>query len=187
MARRNVQASHKKVLSPEEREDLLRDCWYHHDARWYAEVAHSIGHEVANRLNARAARSQGKAEMQRLVARLGLKRPSTIEELVSLLETARDMFLPPPLMKVHFQIVDESSYEAEVEECFVARNAVKTRMARRYVCAVPDRLVGWHDALGLPLRRRPPARSCTLVRGLGCRPRFEVMWSKVGRDGAGGE
>jgi len=186
MARRSVQVTQKRILSAEEREELLRDCWYYHDARWYAEVAHSIGHEVANRLNARAARSLGKAEMRRLVARLGVQRPSTIEELVSLLETARDVFLPPPLMKIHFHVVDDSSYEMEVEECFVARNAVKTRMARHHVCAVPDRIVGWHEALGVPLRRRSPARSCTLVRGLGCRPRFEVMWTKVGRDGTGG-
>lgn len=186
MAKRNAPAIDKKVLSAEEREELLRDCWYYHDARWYSEVAHSIGHEVANRLNARAARSVGKTEMQRLVARLGVQRPSSIEELVSLLETARDVFLPPPLMRVHFHIVDDSSYEMEVEECFVARNAVKTRMARHQVCAVPDRIIGWHEALGVPLRRRSRARSCTLVRGLGCRPRFEVMWAKVGRDGAGG-
>lgn len=186
MARRNAQAIEKKVLSAEEREELLRDCWYYHDARWYTEVAHSIGHEVANRLNARAARSLGKTEMRRLVARLGGQRPSSIEELVSLLEAARDVFLPPPLMTAHFHIIDDSSYEMEIEECFVARNAVKTRMARGYVCAVPDRIAGWHEALGLPIRRRPPARSCTLVRGLGCRPRFEVMWTKAGRDGAGG-
>jgi hypothetical protein len=112
--------------------------------------------------------------------------PSSVEELVALLETARDIFLPPTLMKARFHIVDESSYEMEVEECFLARNTVKGRMARRYVCAVPERMVGWHEALGLPLRRRAAARSCTLVRGLGCRPRFEVLWAKVGRDGEKG-
>jgi hypothetical protein len=183
MATRDTKAARKKALSAEEREELLRAGWYDHDARWYAAVADSIGFEVANRLNAHAARTQGRAEMRRLVARLGIERPSGIEELVSLLETARDLYLPPPLMKVRFRIVDDSSHEMELEECFVARHVVKVGMARHYLCAVPERVSGWHDALGLPLRQRPPAVSCTLVRGLGCRRLFEVQWTKVGRDG----
>ena len=67
------------------------------------------------------------------------------------------------------------SYEVEVKDCFVAHNVVKTGMARHYLCVVPERVVGWHEALGLPLRQRPPALSCTLVRGLGCRRLFEVQ------------
>jgi hypothetical protein len=182
MAKRSTEAE-KKTLAAEEREELLRASWYDHDARWYAAVADAVGIEVANRLNARAVRALAKAEMRRLVAHLGVERPSTIEELVSLLETARDLYVPPPLMKVQFHIVDDSSYEIELEECFVARHVVKTRMARKYLCAVPERVVGWHEALGLPLRQRPPALSCTLVRGLGCRRLFQVQWTKVGRDG----
>jgi hypothetical protein len=182
MVKRSAEAG-KKTLTAEEREELLRASWYDHDARWYAAVADAVGIEVANRLNARVVRALGKAEMRRLVAGLGVGRPSSIEELVSLLETARDLYVPPPLMKVRFHIVDDSSYEIELEECFVARHVVKTRMARKYLCAVPERVVGWHEALGLPLRKRPPALSCTLVRGLGCRRLFQVQWTKVGRDG----
>lgn len=173
----------EKTLTVEEREGLLRASWYDHDARWYAAVADAVGIEVANRLNARTLRALGKAEMRRLVAALGVERPSSIQELVSLLETARDLYVPPPLMEVRFRIVDDSSYEIELEECFVARNVVKARMARRYLCAVPERVVGWHEALGLPLRQKPPALSCTLVRGLGCRRLFQVRWTKAGRDG----
>jgi len=180
---RDSKVARKRALNAQEREELLRASWYDHDARWYAAVADSIGFEVANRLNAGAARAQGKAEMRRLVACLGVERPSSIEELVSLLETARDLYVPPPIMTVHFHIVDDSSYEMELEDCFVARNVVKTGMARHYLCAVPERVVGWHEALGLPVRKRPPALSCTLVRGLGCRRLFEVQWARVGREG----
>jgi len=183
MTMRDTRAARNGALSGEEREELLRAGWYDHDARWYAAVADSIGFEVANRLNARTARAQGKAEMRRLVACLGIERPSSIEELVSLLETARDLYVPPPLMKAHFHIVDDSSYEVELEDCFVARRVVKTGMARHYLCTVPERVVGWHEALSLPLRQRPRALSCTLVRGLGCRRLFEVQWAKVGRGG----
>jgi hypothetical protein len=189
MTRRSTEAglpagqAGKKTLTAEEREELLRASWYDHDARWYAAVADAVGIEVANRLNARALRALGKAEMRRLVVGLGVGRPSSIQELVSLLETARDLYVPPPLMELHFRIADDSSYEMEVEECFVARNVVKARVARRYMCAVPERVVGWHEALGLPLRQKPPALSCTLVRGLGCRRLFQVRWTKAGRDG----
>src|SRR3989304_3529841 len=71
----------KKTLTAEEREDLLRASWYEHDSRWYAAVADSIGFEVANRLNSRAVRALAKAEMRRLATRLGVKGPSTIEEI----------------------------------------------------------------------------------------------------------
>src|SRR4030042_2315042 len=74
----------KKTLTAEEREDLLRASWYDHDSRWYASVADSIGFEVANRLNSRAVRALAQAELRRLGTRLGVKAPSTIEELVSL-------------------------------------------------------------------------------------------------------
>jgi hypothetical protein len=136
---------------------------------------------VANRLNAQALRALGKAEMRRLVAGLGAGRPSSIQELVSLLEKARDLYVPAPLMELHFRIVDDSSYEIELEECFVARAVVKARVARRYLCAVPE---GWSAGTrpGRPATK-PPALSCTLVRGLGCRRLFQVKWAKAGRDG----
>ena len=79
--------------------------------------------------------------------------------------------------------MQDQHYEVELQDRFVARDMVKAGMARHYLCAVPERVVGWHEALGLPLRQRPPALSCTLVRGLGCRRLFEVQWTKAGRDG----
>src|SRR3989304_2435459 len=88
MTKRSTETG-KKALTAEEREELLRASWYDHDARWYAVVADAVGIEVANRLNAQALRALGKAEMRRLVAGLGVGRPSSIQELVALPEKAR--------------------------------------------------------------------------------------------------
>lgn len=61
-------------LPAEEREGLIRSCWYSHDARWFNAVAQEFGLEAANRLNRLVCRALGQAEMQRLtIARRLLK------------------------------------------------------------------------------------------------------------------
>jgi len=68
MTTRDTEAAGKRALSVDEREEPLRAGWCDHDARWYAAVADPIGLDVANRLDARASRAQGKAEVQRAKA-----------------------------------------------------------------------------------------------------------------------
>ena len=68
MTTRDTEAAGKRALGAEERGELLRAGWYDHDARWHAAVADPIGLDVANYLDARASRAQGKAEVQRAKA-----------------------------------------------------------------------------------------------------------------------
>lgn len=162
-------------LSPEEREGLIRNCWYSHDARWFNAVAQEFGLEAANRLNRRVCRALGEAEMRRLIRALSIAHPTTVQELVDVMELAFGVFAPPPLAELEIRAIDDHSYEGWMKRCFIHDNVTKAGIARAYVCAAQDRIQGWHDALGLPLAADPPAQPCAKVQGRECRPVFRVM------------
>lgn len=158
------------VLSDEQEKELLRNCWYSHDARWYMAVVQEFGLEAANRLNRRVCRALGKAEMRRLIRTLGIAGPTTVQEVVQVIEAAFRFFAPPPLTQAEFRAVDDHSWEGWMKRCFIHDNIKKAGIDSFYVCAALDRIQGWHDALGLPLAEEPPARTCPKVQGRECRP-----------------
>jgi hypothetical protein len=156
-------------LSSEEREELLRRCWYSHDARWYMAVSAELGPEAANRLNRKACHALGSAEMRRFVGALGIARPTTVQELVDVIEAAFRFFAPPPLSQFQIRLVDEHSYEIRMERCFIHENVTKAGLDSVYTCAVLDRIQGWHEALGIPMARNPSSDLCLKVQGRDCR------------------
>jgi hypothetical protein len=158
------------ALSDEREKELIRKCWYTHDARWFMSVAQEFGLEAANRLNKRVCRALGEAEMRRLLKAVGVARPTTVQELVQVIETAFRIFAPSPLTELEIRVVDDRSYEASMKHCFIHANITKAGIGASYVCAAFDRVQGWHDALGVPLAEEPPALRCPKVDGRECRP-----------------
>jgi hypothetical protein len=161
--------SDEPALSDEQEKELLRKCWYTHDARWFMSVAQEFGLEAANRLNKRACRALGEAEMRSFVKALGIDQPRTVQELVPAIRAAFRFFTPPPLMDLEVRVVDERSWEGRTKRCFIHDNVVKAGIGPFYVCAAIDRIYGWHDALGLPLADEPPAFRCPQLEGRECR------------------
>lgn len=157
-------------LTQEVREDLIRRAWYTHDARWYAAAAAQFGIEAANRLNREAVRALGLVEARRLAQALGRSPADSIDHLLGFLETALEVYVPPPLMEVAFDQVDGQSYEVRVSRCFAAANIKKAGIEDAYECAVFDRLEGYHAVMGLPLAegQLPPAQ-CAMAAGRECR------------------
>jgi len=162
--------SSQPALSDEQEKALLRKCWYTHDARWFTSVAQEFGLETANRLNKRTCRALGEAEMRRFLKTLGIARPTTVQELVSVVEAAFRLFTPPPLMELEVRSVDDRSWEGWMKRCFIHDNVVKAGIGPSYVCAAIDRIQGWHEALGMPLAEEPPALRCPKIEGRECRP-----------------
>jgi len=167
------------VLSNEQEKELLRSCWYSHDARWYMAVVREFGPETANVLNRRVCRALGEAEMRRLVKALDIAAPTTMQELVKLIEAAFRFFAPPPLTELEIRVIDDYSYEAWLKRCFIHENITKAGIAPFYICAAHDRIQGWHDALGLPLAELPPALLCSKVQGQECRPVIAIQPPKA--------
>lgn len=156
-------------LKAEERETLLRRAWYGHDGRWFAAVAAEFGLDAANRVNRKALRAATVGEMRGVAKTIGVERASDLDQFLALFDAAASVFVPRSLMEFDVKRVDDRSYEVSFQRCFVHENITKAGIADHYVCAVFDRVAGWHDALGLPLAEEPAALPCAKAQGKECR------------------
>lgn len=154
--------------------ELLRRCWYWHDARWFAAVAGEFGIDAANRLNRANVLGLGRVEMRRLMKARGVERVDSIAEALRLYDEARQLYVPSSFMEADIEAVSDDGYDIAIRRCYVHENIVRAGIASTYECAVFDRLQGWHDAWGLPLAEPMPSRTCALAAGRACRQRFTI-------------
>lgn len=154
--------------------ELLRRCWYWHDARWFAGVATEFGIEAANRVNRANVRALGQVEMRRLMKATGVERVANIAAALHLYEAARALYVPASFMEADVEGVSGVGYDVVMRRCYVHENIVRAGIAATYECAVFDRLQGWHDAWALPLAESVPPRTCALAAGRECRQRFAI-------------
>ncbi|MGH7893948.1 MAG: DUF6125 family protein [Candidatus Binatia bacterium] len=159
-------------LTSEERETLLRRCWYGHDACWFRSVAEKLGLEAANDLNRRALRLQGRREARELVRTLGLPGARGLGDVLAFFDVAAHLLAPVPLMEFWLEVVDECTYDVRLERCFVHESIVRAGLADAYVCAVFDRIYGWHEGLNLPLTEEPEGLPCARAAGRECQRRL---------------
>ena len=164
-----------REFTPEEREALLRRAWYSHDGRWFAAVAAEFGIEAANRVNRRALRAATVGEMRAVAKANGVEKARNLGEFLALFGAAASVFVPRSMMEYEVKRTDDRSYEVSFQRCFVHENITKAGIAEHYVCAVFDRVAGWHDALGLPLAEEPPALPCALAQGKECRRTMTIQ------------
>jgi hypothetical protein len=156
------------ALADECEKDILRKCWYSHDGNWFRAVAQEFGLEVANRLNRQVIRAQGKVETLRLMKALGISQISDVEEMIRFVDTSVRLIVGS-LMEFEIRALDDRSYEGIFHRCFVHENIVKAGVAQSYVCAVFDRLQGFHEAANLPLTEEIAALPCAKAEGRECR------------------
>jgi len=159
----------KLPLTESAEKEILRRCWYSHDGHWFVGVAGEFGMDVANRLNRRALRAQGRTEARRLLKAFGVSEVRGLDEFLRFFQAVRRILVPSPDTGIQLRVVDDRSYELTVERCFVHESVVRAGNPEGYVCAVFDRIAGWHDGAGLPLAEEPPARPCAKAAGRACR------------------
>jgi limonene-1,2-epoxide hydrolase len=162
-------------LTSDQRETLLRRAWYGHDGRWFATVAAEFGLDAANRVNRKALRAATVGEMRGIAKTMGVEKAADLDEFLHVFDVAASVFVPRSLMEFEVKRVDDRSYEVAFERCFVHENITKAGIAEHYVCAVFDRVAGWHDALGLPLADEPPALPCAKSQGKECRRTMTIQ------------
>jgi hypothetical protein len=156
------------VLSPDETAELLRSCWYSHDAQWFMAVAQEFGMEAANRVNRRAVRALGRTEVRRLARAGGIENPRAAHDIARLIELANGVLFPQPGMDIELTVIDEKSYKVAFRRCFVHEKISRAGIGPVYTCAVFDRLYGWHDELKVPLAGEAPALPCARFQGREC-------------------
>jgi hypothetical protein len=86
-------------------------------------------------------------------------------------------------MEFGLEIVDERTYEVRLERCFVHESIVRAGLGDSYICAVFDRIHGWHEGLNLFLAEAPQGLPCARAAGRECRRRLRVR--SVSGDAAG--
>jgi len=155
-------------LDETEQKEILRRCWYSHDGHWFVSVAAELGLDAANRLNRRALRAQGRTEARRFLKAFGIARIQGLEGFLRFFEATRRVLIPPPT-EARLEVIGERSYAITVERCFVHESVVRAGNPDGTLCAVFDRIAGWHDGAGLPLAEEPPARPCEKAAGRECR------------------
>jgi len=156
-------------LKESEEKEILRRCWYSHDGHWFVSVAGDFGMEAANRVNRRALRGQGRTEARRLLKAFGVPEMKRLDEYLRFFEACRRILVPSPGTEIQLKVLDDRSYEITVERCFVHESVVRAGNPEGYVCAVFDRIAGWHDGAGLPLAEEPQALPCAKTAGRECR------------------
>ena len=134
-------------LTAEQREEILRDNWNSHDARWYLKVAQELGFDVANRLNHIVIRSMGKTEMKRLAQAVGVEKVSDVQELLEVFDMMMELYFPQQVYQQ--RIEHKKRFRNTVTKCFVAEMVLQAGAADVYDCACAARFEGWLAGLGL--------------------------------------
>lgn len=134
-------------LTAEQREEILRDNWNSHDARWYLKVAQELGFDVANRLNHIVIRSMGKTEMKRLAQAVGAEKVRDVQELLEVFDLMMELYFPQQVYRQ--RIEHKKRFRSTVAKCFVAEMVLQAGAADVYDCACAARFEGWLAALGL--------------------------------------
>lgn len=166
----------KPAIPADEREALLRRCWYTHDALWFRAVSDAFGIEVANRLNREILRHQGRVEAHRLLRALDRGPAQSIDDMIELLNDGCSAILTtPPDIEVRFVPLDDRAYEVSVERCFIHERIVRAGVADRYECAAFDRFYGWHFGAGMPLAAEPATEPCRKAQGEPCIRRLAIL------------
>ncbi len=163
-----------RQLDESAEQELLRRCWYWHDARWFAAVAAEFGIDAANRINRANVLALGRVEMRRLMKARRIEHVGGIDEAMRVYEEARRLYVPSSFMEACIEAVNDVGYDVAMRRCYVHENIVRAGIASTYECAVFDRIAGWHEAWGLPLAQPMPARTCALAAGRECRQRFTI-------------
>jgi hypothetical protein len=155
------------------REEILRNVWVLHDARWFIKTIEKYGLDAANELNQTVIRSMGKTEIKTLMSGSGVEKIEDIDQLTSLIATACSLYFPKE-HKYAFKILSESELLGQVIECYVHKNVEKAGITGLYRCAARPRFESWIKAMGLKgqIIQEEDSSSC----GGTCGIIFKIDW-----------
>jgi hypothetical protein len=160
-------------INSEQREEILRNVWTLHDARWFIKTIERYGLDAANELNRTVIRSMGKTEIKVLMNGSGTKKIADIDQLNALMTTASGLFFPKE-HKYEFNILSDNELLGHVIECYVHKNVQKAGIADLYRCAARPRFESWIAAMGLKgqIIQDKDSSSC----GGNCGIVFKIDW-----------
>lgn len=147
-------------LSPAQRENLLRRSWMTNDGLWYYQAFANYGPEVANRCNIAVVREFGRFEMRRLLRALGITRV-TAWQYHRIFQIAVDLYVGG--LFSYTDSFDGNTHEIRVKSCFAYSGVARAGVAKVYHCGPLERVLGWFEALKLPVKISPEVGLCQMA------------------------
>ena len=139
----------KNRLTPEVKENILRDNWHSHDARWFLKVSQELGFEVGNRFNQITLRSMAKTDMKRLLEAVGCQRIESPHDFATIFQIAQELYFPAPIFEGGFKVTGTDSAMVTVERCPTFEEVKKAGVIGIYQCTCAIRFESWLAACGL--------------------------------------
>ncbi len=136
------------ILTPEQRERLLRNIWLLHDGRWFLKSVEELGFDAATKLNLTVVKSIGKTEIKQLLAETGYGEIKNIEDLKALMEIAAPLYFPEE-HKYEIRVMDNNTLLGHVLECYVHKMVSKAGITEIHQCAAKLRFESWLKAMNL--------------------------------------
>lgn len=133
-------------LTATQRQEIMRQNWISHDARWFLKTAQELGFDVANRLNHIVIRSMGKTEVKRWAQAVGLQGVKDIGQVVGVFDVVNKLYFPEQVYCL--RVLQENFFVGVVSRCFVAEMVRQAGATNLYECACAARFEGWLEACG---------------------------------------
>lgn len=155
-------------------QEFLNTGWISHDAAWLTLCAEAIGMEKTNAINRASARQMARNEGRRLLRLLGMKSIQNYQELEHFIRTAFQI-IKGSFMKFELEFPGENRMVWKVPRCFAYEGMKRMNLIAAYECGIVERLVGWMEALQIPVRIQPHPVAC-LMHGRGSCQMEIVFW-----------
>jgi len=139
----------RKRLTPEVRENILRDNWHSHDARWFLKVSQELGFDVGNRFNQITLRSMAKTDMKRVLQAIDCQTIESPDDVATVFEIAQDLYFPRPMFEGEIKVAATDSVMVTIKRCPTLEELKKAGAIGVYQCTCGIRFESWLAACGL--------------------------------------
>lgn len=140
-----------KLLSDDNKIEILRKNWISHDAKAQMAIVREFGWEKGNKLNKEIIKEMGKVMMYRLKNALKISKIQNTDEFIAICSAAVEFYYPPPYMYFEFKIKSEDEMLAVIKKCPIINQVNKIGVTNFYECGCFSLRSGWYKALGLEI------------------------------------
>ncbi|MFQ5968824.1 MAG: hypothetical protein ACE5MI_14665, partial [Acidimicrobiia bacterium] len=153
-------------LSPTQRENLLRRSWMANDGFWFYQTFANYGPDVANKLNVAVVREFGRLEMRRLLRALGISEITSAAQYRRLFQVAVKLYVGD--LFDYEESFEGTTHHIRVKSCFAYTGVNRAGVAKVYHCGPFERVLGWFEAMKLPMKLDPDVGLCQKAHSGGC-------------------
>lgn len=166
-------------LSAAQRENLLRRSWMTNDGLWFYQVFSNHGADMANRFNIAVVREFGHREMRRLIRGLGITTVTSWAQYRELFKLAADLYIGD--LFSYEELFDGKTHHIRVKTCFAYNGVARAGVDKVYHCGPFERVIGWFEALKLPVKINPEVGLCQMAHSGQCAYSLSVEFREEDR------